>query len=494
MGFKMLIKRYIIIILVIFLSNYLIAMDIEKNNQNTKSELLELSDEMLIEIIQHIMISYINNWNVISRFDHEVNVVNLIKDLNNLKLVNKELNNKLSVTEISNLFQKIRYNRFSYLFKKLKEKSTLEQPNINELNSRLNSIINNEVEFDPEEVIQLLIAGADLNLKDQNENTILSKAIAQGSKELIEVIKELGFNVVSDLHDTFKLTPLMKASSYGHKNIVSMLLKLAADIDSKDIYKGTALIYACKRGHTDIVKLLIDHNADVNHIGDTAIYYKIDENYSSYKRSALIYACIYDHLEIVKLLVESKVDINIQDECGNTALMSALKYRRKDIVDFLIEKGADLNIKNFKNETTLMLASYQGYDDIVKLCIQNGIDVNEQELFDKETALILACKAYYNNENYVIIVKMLLEAGADITLKDKFDLCALKIALYRDNIDIINILIKAGAKIEDTEFNDLIYVLENCKYKVAVFLIYNYFKAKFNAYNLHKIVKQIKRV
>ena len=131
MGFKMLIKRYIIIILVIFLSNYLIAMDIEKNNQNTKSELLELSDEMLIEIIQHIMISYINNWNVISRFDHEVNVVNLIKDLNNLKLVNKELNNKLSVTEISNLFQKIRYNRFSYLFKKLKEKSTLEQPNIN---------------------------------------------------------------------------------------------------------------------------------------------------------------------------------------------------------------------------------------------------------------------------------------------------------------------------------------------------------------------------
>lgn len=484
----MLIKKYIILILGIFLSNYLISMDIEKDNQNTKSELLELSNEMFIEIIRNVMISYINNWNVISKFDHEVNVENLIKDLNSLKLVSKKLNNKLSSTEISNLFQKIRCGRFLYLFKKLKEKLSSEQPNINELNSRLNSIIN-EVELDPEEVIQLLIAGADLNLKDQNDNTILRKAIIKGSKELIEVIKELGFNVISDLDETLNLTPLMIASILGHQNIVSMLLKLGADVNAKDIYKGTALICACKRGYYNIVKLLIDHKADLDHMGDTAIYDEIiDGNYSSYKRSALIWACIHDHLEIVKLLVESKADINIQDELGNTALISSLKYGRKAIADFLIEKDADLNIKNFKNETTLMIASYQGYDDIVRLCIQNDMDVNEQDLFYKKSALMLACKAFPNNVNYVNIVKMLLEAGADFT-----DLRSLKIALYGDNIDIINILIKAGAKIEDTEFNDLIYVLENCKYKVTVFLIYNYFKAKLNAYNICKIVKQIKR-
>jgi ankyrin repeat protein len=73
----------------------------------------------------------------------------------------------------------------------------------------------------------------------------------------------------------------------------------------------------------------------------------------------------------------------------------------------LIEGGADVNAVVDKNgATALHFASYQGHSEIVKMLIEAGANVNA---FDKwyNTALDVA-----SPEGHSEIVKMLEEAGA----------------------------------------------------------------------------------
>lgn len=59
-------------------------------------------------------------------------------------------------------------------------------------------------------------------------------------------------------------TPLMKASYFGHSNVVAYLLELKADVNASDADGDTALHDAAYFGHKDIVALLLEAGADKN--------------------------------------------------------------------------------------------------------------------------------------------------------------------------------------------------------------------------------------
>ena len=64
------------------------------------------------------------------------------------------------------------------------------------------------------------------------------------------------------------MTPLILASKFGHKDVVSVLLDYGADVEAKDIYRNlTAAWWASHNGHDDIVSLLRKHGATVNFLG-----------------------------------------------------------------------------------------------------------------------------------------------------------------------------------------------------------------------------------
>jgi len=104
--------------------------------------------------------------------------------------------------------------------------------------------------------------------------------------------------------------------------------------------------------------------------------------------------------------------------------------------------GANINAQEkLYGNTALVVASKYGYTEIVKLLLEAGADVNVKNK-DGETALM---KASYNG--YTEIVKMLIDAGADVNIKDRYGTTALMLASLYGYTEIVELLIKAGANV-----------------------------------------------
>ncbi len=104
-------------------------------------------------------------------------------------------------------------------------------------------------------VVRLLVDhGADVNARDDEENTPLLWAALMGFTEVAEFFLAKGADV--NAKDESDRTPLHWAASTGHKESVDLLLLNGADVNAKDKDGETPLQYADRRGHKGIVQLL----------------------------------------------------------------------------------------------------------------------------------------------------------------------------------------------------------------------------------------------
>ena len=109
----------------------------------------------------------------------------------------------------------------------------------------------------------------------------------------------------------------------------------------------------------------------------------------------------------------------------------------------LLESGCDVNKKVGSTSTTaLVYAVGAGYPAVVKILIDAGADVNVVD--GTGTAL---CEAAY--KGYTVIVAMLLKAGADVNLT--YPLHASLASLLEGNETCVFMLIQAGANIDKVD-------------------------------------------
>jgi len=140
---------------------------------------------------------------------------------------------------------------------------------------------------------------------------------------------------------------------------------------------------------------------------------------------------------VKELLKHKNIDVNLPNKYGQTPLYRASWKRNLDIVKELLKhKDIDVNRLDIYNQTTpLNLTSFWGYLDIVKeLLKREDIDVNLQDK-DGETPLFTA-----SDEDHLNIVRMLLDAGADINIKNNEDKTALDIAIERNHDEIAELI------------------------------------------------------
>jgi ankyrin repeat protein len=177
-------------------------------------------------------------------------------------------------------------------------------------------------------------------------------------------------------------TALKLATEYGNIEIVTMLIGAGANINAQDSYKETVIITASKWGHITIVKLLIEEGADVN-----------DQDKNGH--TALYWATIRGDAEIVKMLIGAEADLNIQYS-GVIYLDSDEEFTSNSkLVKYTIE---------FHQYTVLIIASEMGYTEIVKLLINAGADVHLQDDLGR-TASMIATEEGHNE-----IIQFLNEA------------------------------------------------------------------------------------
>ncbi|MGO9775054.1 MAG: ankyrin repeat domain-containing protein [Terracidiphilus sp.] len=174
------------------------------------------------------------------------------------------------------------------------------------------------------EVERLVAHGADVNVRDFDDETPLHCAVLYRRTRLIALFLDHGANI--NARNDRGETPLQVAASYGAAKDAELLLAHGADINSKDNKGMTPLDGAVFHQQKELVEVLLSHGADVN--------------------------------------ATTKV--------GWTPLMYAASTSQRDVVELLLAHGADVNARNSDGQTPLHIASSQKLKDIVGLLRQHG--------------------------------------------------------------------------------------------------------------------------
>uniref|UniRef100_A0A1X7U5M2 Ion transport domain-containing protein n=1 Tax=Amphimedon queenslandica TaxID=400682 RepID=A0A1X7U5M2_AMPQE len=295
------------------------------------------------------------------------------------------------------------------------------------------------------QVAELLLKHGVANINHTNiqERTPLGMACIEGHTEVVKLLLERGAKV--NVTDENGLTPLCNASIAGHTEIVKLLLEHGdvANVDHPDGDNDTPLIMACIGGHKEVVELLLKHGANVNHL-------------NKQKCTPLVLACIGGHAEIVKLLKEiGGVDINATDELKNTPLVVACKAGQKGVVEMLLKIGAKVNVTDYDGNTPLAIACMKGHTEIVELLLNHGIDNTN------------------NTKNKIASAEGQPER-VKINGTNKKKHTALHIACYKGHTEIVELLLKHGAKVaifNEDRLNALDIAVEEGKKDAAMAIV-----------------------
>jgi ankyrin repeat protein/tRNA A-37 threonylcarbamoyl transferase component Bud32 len=189
------------------------------------------------------------------------------------------------------------------------------------------------VEEKQEGAIKILIsAGADINIQDSNGLTVLHKAVQQQNWVLVDQllsINSININLKSKDGKTplaiLETMDLFKAATNGDLVWIKRLLKLGADINSKNSQGNSILQQAILSDKDEAAKWLITESA-------------INLNLKSKEaRTALHYAALKGELELVELLIDKKVDLFVKDGLEQTAYNLAFENKHVAVAASLRE-------------------------------------------------------------------------------------------------------------------------------------------------------------
>ncbi|CAG9773806.1 unnamed protein product [Ceutorhynchus assimilis] len=149
--------------------------------------------------------------------------------------------------------------------------------------------------------------------------------------------------------------------------------------------------------------------------------YKILNNLN---QNFLIIASMENQLDFLEFLLTLDYEIDFQDDFGKTALHYAAEIGLQDILMLLINAQANVNILDNDKNTALHLACDRGHDNCVKALIYSSpfVEINLQNT-SGETPLFLATRW-----GYFDIIKILLENGASVCIKNNRDLSIYKLS------------------------------------------------------------------
>jgi uncharacterized protein len=173
-------------------------------------------------------------------------------------------------------------------------------------------------------------------------------------------------------------------------------------------------------------------------------------------------------------LLKKDVYIHAQDKEGRCALVAAAYKNRLEIVDVLIAVGADVNMKDNTLQSAYLISTSDGYTELLKKTLKAGADVHSTDSYNG-TGLIRAA-----DRGHVEIIRELLKTDIRVNHINKLGWTALLEAIIlgdggRRHTEVVRLLVDAGADInlpdkdgstpfthaKNRGFTDIVKILEN---------------------------------
>ena len=240
------------------------------------------------------------------------------------------------------------------------------------------------------------------------------------------------------------------------------------DINNWDETWGTIDWY--KGSEEEIKQKIIDfYYAGV----DFNMYATSSDPFSDDAGTPLCRAAVFSTVDIIDLLINGGADIALTDKYGNTPLHKAVNNDEMDNLKCLIRYAPKsvVNKQNGHDDTALQRAVDGKKVEMVKMLIDAGADVNIKNK-DNETALY-SLLHYDETKKRVEIAKELIKAGTDLNLKPHGNHTALHYASKNNKEEIAKALIDGGAdlNVRDKEGNTPLNVITFQNSRIAKALI-----------------------
>ncbi len=247
----------------------------------------------------------------------------------------------------NSLLEENDYNQIIETIEEQKEIEEIQNSNIPEKPNIFDKINNRESVRNMILNISLYLEnGGDINVADNEGNTLLMKSVYLGYYDLADYI--LLNNADISLTNNNGENALILSADYPY--IINLILNNNIDnLDSTDNKGKTALFHACEFGNLNSVRILIKSGSDIN---------KRD----IFGKTILMYAVESENLELIKYLIEDiEVDINEKDDWGQNAIFFATKI---NIARYLIYKDIDYSEPNSIGLKAYEVLRYNGYNNL----------------------------------------------------------------------------------------------------------------------------------
>ena len=361
------------------------------------------------------------------------------------------------------------------------------------------------------EMVEVLLGRQDTNidLQDDNGMTALYLAAREDHYEIAQKLLDVGAR--TDIVDyQVGRSPLRCAAERDHTETVGLLLGYGANPALKDREGGTAMLRAVNRGAKNALMTLMEHSIDmecVDHDGQSLLhgaarngYHEIArllmEDYLPEERSPDVKVLgpnvqdkhgltpLHDasqrgELAVAAVLLEKGADASLVDKSDRTPFMVAWQYGQENIMRMLAAAGHGPPSNAVVDEKRLPIWSMtrQGLAERVAEAIRTRTqDLHTAEPYTENSTLHCAVEAQQldillmlletrmlpvDKTNYYLrtplhfaalegefnATKFLVEYGADIDMKDRWDDEALFLAQSNQHLEIMLELIKAGADV-----------------------------------------------
>jgi uncharacterized protein len=162
-------------------------------------------------------------------------------------------------------------------------------------------------------------------------------------------------------------------------------------------------------------------------------------------RTALLLATHGNHVGVARALIAAGADVNAKDSIEDSPYLYAGAEGRIEILKMTLAAGADLKATNRYGGTALIPAAHHGHPEAVKILLATTIDKDHINKLGW-TALLEAVILGDGGPTHSDILRLLVEAGANVNIADRDGVTPLRHARRRGFSAMVQILEARGAR------------------------------------------------